>query len=135
MRIDPVLSVLIGALIIWTAWDVIRESLNILLEALPRGMKLQNVVDSLRSVEGVLDVHDLHIWSLGSSAHALSCHLLIEDLPPSESQTILQRVNGMLAERFHIHHSTIQFEHVTCPVSCNGCVIPTIETAHREHRH
>ena len=85
-QIDPLLSILIGVLIIWTAWDIIKESLNILLEGLPRGLELQSVVTAMRDVEGVLDVHDLHIWSLGSDTRALSCHVLIEDLPPSTSE-------------------------------------------------
>ena len=96
-RVDPLLSILIAVLIIWTAWDVIKESLNILLEGLPRGMQLQAVLASMRQVEGVLDVHDLHIWSLGSSTHALSCHVLIEDVPPSESEAILRRLNRCCA--------------------------------------
>jgi cobalt-zinc-cadmium efflux system protein len=83
--IDPVLSVLIGILIVWTAWDIIKESLNVLLEGLPRGMELNEVTGAMRQIDGVIDVHDLHIWSLGSSAHALSCHVLIEDMPPSAS--------------------------------------------------
>ena len=89
-QVDPILSILIGALIIWTAWDIIRESLNILLEGLPRGIRLPDVAAGMRAVEGVLDVHDLHIWSLGSSTHALSCHVLIEDVPPSSSDAILR---------------------------------------------
>jgi cobalt-zinc-cadmium efflux system protein len=123
-QIDAVLSMLIGGLIVWTAWDIIRESLNILLEGLPRGMTLEKVAGAMREVDGVLDIHDLHIWSLGSHAHAMSCHVLIEDLPPSESDAILRRINEMLGGRFHIHHTTIQFEHVGCPISGNGCVIP-----------
>lgn len=123
-QIDPVLSVLIGMLIIWTAWDVIRESLNILLEGLPRGMSLGSVYSSIREVEGVIDIHDLHIWSLGSSTHALSCHVLVQDMPPSASDTVLRRVNAMLSERFHIDHTTIQFEQVNCPMCTNGCSIP-----------
>lgn len=123
-RVDPLLSIGIGVLIIWTAWDIIKESLNILLEGLPRGLKLQHVIDGMRDVEGVLDVHDLHIWSLGSSTHALSCHVLVEDIPLSESEAVLRRINSMLAERFHIHHTTIQFEHIRCALCENGCVIP-----------
>jgi cobalt-zinc-cadmium efflux system protein len=124
LQIDPALSILIGGLIIWTAWDIVRESLNILLEGLPRGIALQDVADEMRAQDGVIDVHDLHIWSLGSQAHALSCHVVIENLPLSESDAILRRINAVLDDRFHIHHSTIQFEHVSCPVSGNGCVIP-----------
>jgi cobalt-zinc-cadmium efflux system protein len=131
VQIDPMLSMLIAAMIVWTAWDIIHESLNILLEGLPRGLKLKDVVGSMRAIDGVLDVHDLHIWCLGSSTRALSCHVLIEDVPPSASDAVLRRLNGMLAERFHIAHTTVQFEHASCAVSENGCVIP----AHVEHHH
>jgi cobalt-zinc-cadmium efflux system protein len=123
-QIDPALSILIAGLIIWTAWGIIKESLNILLEGLPRGMKLRSVIDAMEEVEGVLDVHDLHIWSLGSSSHALSCHVVIEDIPPSSSESVLRRLNSLLEERYGIRHTTVQFEHVGCAVSENGCVIP-----------
>jgi len=137
MEIDPVLSILIGLLIIWTAWDIIKESLNILLEGLPRGLELQSVISAMREVEGVMDVHDLHIWSLGSNTRALSCHVLIEDLPPSTSERTLRCLNGLLCERFHIRHTTVQFEHVNCAVSENGCVIPVdVEESHgHPHQH
>jgi cobalt-zinc-cadmium efflux system protein len=129
--IDPVLSVLIGVLIIWTAWDIIQESLNVLLEGLPRGIELMEVCTSMRQIEGVIDVHDVHIWSLGSNAHALSCHVLIEDMPPSESNSILQRVNDRLC-KFDIHHSTIQFEHTKCALSDNPC---SMAAATHQHEH
>ncbi len=123
-RVDPLLSIIIGGLIVWSAWDIIKESLNILLEGLPRGLNFTEVASSIRGVEGVLDVHDLHIWSLGSSTHALSCHVLIDDVPPSASNCILRCMNRLLEERFHIRHTTVQFEHVGCPVSENGCILP-----------
>lgn len=136
-RLDPALSVAIGALIVWSAWDITRESLNILLEGLPRGIKLADVEEAMRSQDGVLDVHDLHIWSLGSSTHALSCHVVIEDVPPSASDAILRRVNSALADRFHIFHTTVQFEHVGCAISENGCAIPVdihdVEGHHHHH--
>jgi cobalt-zinc-cadmium efflux system protein len=83
----------------------------------------------MREVPGVFDVHDVHVWSLGSSAHALSCHALIGDMPPSESDCILKGINQVLGEKFHIHHTTIQFEHATCEVSQTGCHI----VHHHEH--
>jgi len=131
--IDPVLSVMIAILVVWTAWGIIRESLNILLEGLPAGLELRSVTEAIREIEGVMDVHDLHIWSLGSSAHALSCHVLIEDMPPSQSDGILHRVNHLLGDRFHVHHTTIQFEHVNCAISEAGCVIPSGTTHHHHH--
>jgi cobalt-zinc-cadmium efflux system protein len=135
VQVDPVLSMLIGVLIVWTAVDIIRESLNILLEGLPRGLTLQDVSVTMKAVDGVMDVHDLHIWSLGSSTHALSCHVLIEDVPPSSSDAILRRLNGMLADRFHIFHTTVQFEHASCAVSETGCVIPVETEHHEKHSH
>ncbi len=118
-RTDPLLSSLIGLLIVWTAWDIIKEALNILLEGLPRGLNLRDVLAAMRCTEDVLDVHDVHIWSLGTRTHALSCHVLIEDVPPSTSDRILRRLNDMLNERFNISHTTVQFEHVNCA----GCSI------------
>lgn len=132
LQVDTLLSVLIAALIVWTAWDVIQESLNILLEGLPRGIELKKVTDALSGVEGVLDVHDLHIWCIGSNSSALSCHVLIDDIPPSASECVLLKINQTLLDKFHIHHTTVQFEHVQCAVSLNGCVIPA---AHHHHHH
>ncbi len=129
-RFDPLLSAFIAGLIIWTARDVIKETLNILLEGLPRGMNFQQVISSMRDVEGVLDVHDLHIWTLGSRSHALSCHILIADVPPSASEAILHRLNDMLGERFGIWHTTVQFENANCP----GCPIPAANHRHN-HEH
>jgi cobalt-zinc-cadmium efflux system protein len=133
-QVDPALSIVIGVLIVWSAWDIIRESLNILLEGLPRGIRLQDVGSAMQAIEGVLDVHDLHIWSLGSSTHALSCHVLIEDVPPSASDSILRSLNGMLSHRFHISHTTVQFEHMSCAISDTGCAIP-VQEAHEHHEH
>jgi cobalt-zinc-cadmium efflux system protein len=134
-QVDPALSILIGILIVWTAWGIIREALNILLEGLPSGLQLQDVTSSMRAVEGVLDVHDLHIWSLGSSTRALSCHVLIADVPPSKSDGILHQLNAMLAGRFRIGHTTVQFEHVGCAISESGCAIPVRAEGHEGHRH
>jgi cobalt-zinc-cadmium efflux system protein len=119
--IDPVLSMVIGAAIVWSAWDIIKESLNILLEGLPKGLKLSDVTGEMTRVTGVIEVHDLHIWSLGAEAHALSCHVLIEDMPPSASDTILREINQVLCDRYSIHHTTIQFEHVKCALAETPC--------------
>ena len=134
-QVDPILSILMALLIVWTAWDIIRESLNILLEGLPRGLRLGDVKAAIKTTGGVLDVHDLHIWSLGSSAHALSCHVLIEDVPPSASDVILRRLNHMLEDNFHIAHTTVQFEHVSCAISQQGCAIPVKLEDHHHHGH
>ena len=130
-EIDPLLGFLIGGLILWSSVDIIRETLNILLEGLPRGMKLDQVISSVRRIEGIEDVHDVHIWSLGSNTHAMSCHVAIADIPPSASNEILKRINAMLEREFHISHTTVQFEHAVCEVSPN-CYAPAESVAERK---
>jgi len=132
--IDSALSVGIGVLILWSGFGIVRETLNILLEGTPRGMKLEKIESSIRSIEGVNDVHDLHVWSIGSESHALSCHISIEDIPPSVSERILRDVKECLLHDFRIDHTTIQFEHVVCEVA-HGCVIPVSESAEEHHHH
>jgi cobalt-zinc-cadmium efflux system protein len=119
----------IGALILWSAFGIVRETLNILLEGTPRGMRLEVVEATIRKIEGVNDVHDLHVWSIGSENHALSCHISIADIPPSVSERILRDVKLRLHQEFHIEHTTIQFEHAICEVA-HGCVVPVSEEAH-----
>jgi cobalt-zinc-cadmium efflux system protein len=88
----------------------------------------------------VVNVHDLHVWSLGSQSRALACHVTIADIPPSESACILVKLNHILREQFQISHSTIQFEHICCEV-LDGCVVPMEELAsgaglgHSHHGH
>jgi cobalt-zinc-cadmium efflux system protein len=132
--IDPALSFGIGALILWSSYGIIRETLNILLEGTPRGIDVGLVAKVVADVRGVNDVHDLHIWSIGSRTHALACHIAIADIPPSESEAILREVKHRLLERFRIDHTTIQFEHVTCPVE-HGCVMPVVDHQHEQQRH
>ena len=132
--VDPALSLAIAALILWSSIAIVRETLNILLEGTPRGLTLSDIRAKMREVEGVEDVHDLHVWSLGAQTHALSSHVTIADIPPSESARILDEINGVLLRSFHIHHTTIQFEHVGCPVA-HGCVMPVEEIGAHQHHH
>lgn len=132
--IDSVLSVAIGVLILWSGFGIVRETLNILLEGTPRGMKLERIESMIREVEGVNDVHDLHVWSIGSETHALSCHISIADIPPSVSERILRDVKERLLHNFRIDHTTIQFEHAVCEVA-HGCVIPVVESEEEHHHH
>lgn len=108
--IDPVLSLIIAALIFWSSLSIMRETLNILLEGTPDNLSLTDIRCAMQTVPGVCDVHDLHVWSLGSHLNALACHVTIADIPPSESRRILAEINGELREHFQIHHTTIQFE-------------------------
>jgi cobalt-zinc-cadmium efflux system protein len=113
--IDPAIAFLISGMILWTAAGIITDSANILLESLPKGMSLEGVAACMLGVAGVKEVHDVHIWSLGSSSHALSCHVHILDMPTSESEQIAHQIREALAHEFGIHHTTIQFEHTHPP--------------------
>jgi cobalt-zinc-cadmium efflux system protein len=133
--IDPALSFAIGVLILWSSFGIVRETLNILLEGTPRGMSLEEVEAVVRTIAGVSDVHDLHVWSIGSENHALSAHVKIADMPTSESDTILREINEELGKTFGIQHTTIQLEHVVCETA-HACVIAVREEdshAHSEH--
>lgn len=133
--IDPALSFGIGALILWSSFGIVRETLNILLEGTPTGLQLANITSAVRAIPGVNDIHDLHVWCIGSDTRALSCHISIADIPPSASEGILRQVQALLAAQFHIHHTTIQFEHAQCEIA-HGCVIPVHEhEAHEEEEH
>lgn len=132
--IDPALSLGIAALILWSSLAIVRETLNILLEGTPRGLSLGEIRATLEQIDGVEDVHDLHIWSLGSNSHALASHVTIADIPPSESNLILDRINLVLRDRFRIYHTTLQFEHVICETA-HGCLQPVEEVSHQGHHH
>ena len=124
--IDPALSLGIGALILWSSFGIVRETLNILLEGTPLGMSLDEVESAVRAIAGVSDVHDLHVWSIGSENHALSAHVKIADMPTSESDAILREIKEKLGRSFGIHHTTIQLEHVVCETA-HACVIAVRE--------
>jgi cobalt-zinc-cadmium efflux system protein len=133
--IDPVLSILIAGMILWSSVGIIRETLNILLEGTPRNLQLGEIRKAMASVEGVLDVHDLHVWSLGSQSHALASHITIAEMPMSECSSILDGINCALRDRFHISHTTIQFETTGCETT-HGCSAPPeleVVGAHGHH--
>mgnify|MGYP000412775609 CR=1 FL=1 len=112
--LDPLVSVLIGALILWNAWLIIRESLSILLESTPRDVNLSAMVDDLLAIDGVRGVHDLHVWSISQEVRTLSAHVLTDDVPLSTGAQIQRRINSMLHDKYRIHHSALQLECADC---------------------
>ncbi|HEX7733659.1 MAG TPA: cation diffusion facilitator family transporter [Ktedonobacteraceae bacterium] len=108
--IDPLLSVGIAVLIAFGAWRILHETMDILLEAVPKDVNLSALVRDMMRVKGVYDVHDLHVWCITSGMYALSCHTQIADLPPSQSAPILTSLENMLREKYSIGHTAIQFE-------------------------
>ncbi|GGI44271.1 cation transporter [Paenibacillus marchantiophytorum] len=108
---DPIISVLVSLLILKGAWAVLKSTIHILMEGTPQSVSLGDVQHMLEGIEGVINVHDLHIWTITSGLDSLSCHLLIAD--HLDSQTILQQAIHQLEERFQITHATIQIENST----------------------
>ncbi|MEK3644043.1 cation diffusion facilitator family transporter [Aeribacillus sp. FSL M8-0235] len=105
---DPIISILVALLILKGAWGVLKHSIHILMEGTPVTIDQNEVKKALKSIEGVKDVHDLHIWTITSGLDSLSCHILIED--HHDSQKVLQAAIHMIEEKFKILHTTIQIE-------------------------
>jgi len=124
LAIDPLLSLGIAALIAWSAWRVLAAAIDILLESTPSDLRTDAVVTAVKRVPGVRDLHDLHIWSLGTQSRAMSAHLLIDDQRVIQAQDILAEVREVLAHEFEIEHTTIQFESLVCRPGDVFCVQP-----------
>jgi cobalt-zinc-cadmium efflux system protein len=105
---DPAFSVVISLLIIYSAWRLVYDAVNVLLEGTPSHINAAAVEEAMRAVEGVRDVHDLHIWTITSDRHAVTAHVVIDEL--GESYRILRQLRAVLAERFQLTHATIQLE-------------------------
>jgi len=105
---DPIISVLVALLILRGAWGVIGQTVHILMEGTPSSVDIDEVKHTLEHIEGVLDVHDLHVWTITSGLDSLSAHLLIE--PGLDEQRILQEAVRLIENRFGIAHCTIQIE-------------------------
>lgn len=122
--LDPLVSALIGGIILWSAADILRESIHILLESAPENMDVSQMVDDIRAVNGVRGVHDLHVWSLNESLRMLSAHVVTENITIGEGRRIRYDINEMLARRYNIQHATLQLEYEGCDnplLYCNFC--------------
>ena len=134
---DPLISLCVAALIAWGAWRILRASVDILMEATPKGLNVAQLVRDMVAVPGVRDVHDLHIWSIAGGMHALSAHVQITERPVSACAALVETLNKMLKDRYRIAHTTMQFECAGCALSDLYCAWPSGEGtgARRAHRH
>ena len=111
---DPIVSIIFAFLVLWSSWGILTESIQMLLEGTPVGMDLAKVKQKTSEVEGVLSVHDLHVWAVSSGLIACNCHILIAEQNVSDGQKIQQNVTHMLAHDFNINHATVQIEVEDC---------------------
>ena len=119
---DPVVSVLIAGLILYSSYDVLRESATVLLEGTPAGMDMPAVIAAIKRVRGVLDVHHLHVWMVGPGVVACSCHILVAEQSIREGQQVLRAVVHDIEHRFHITHTTVQVEVEGCDANDMYCM-------------
>jgi cobalt-zinc-cadmium efflux system protein len=119
--VDTAVAVGIGLWVLPRAWSLLKETVNVLLEGVPEGIELDEVVDAIASTAGVADVHDLHVWALTSSAPSLSAHLVVCD--GADTDAVRIAVAHALAHRFDIHHATLQTERVDCRTLAGSAVV------------
>lgn len=116
---DPLISIGIAIIIMVGAYRLVSQSVAILLESVPSHLDIRNVEQAMREIDGVTEVHDLHVWTLSSGIYSLSGHVVVKDQQVSSCSPVLRDLERMLADRFHIEHTTIQVETEVCPL--NGC--------------
>jgi cobalt-zinc-cadmium efflux system protein len=112
--IDSLLGVFIGMLILRGAYGLVKESVDIFLEATPKDIDVEKMLSDLHKIDGVKDIHHLHLWTITSGIYAMSAHVLIEDLLVSRSEQILRQIETLLTSKYNMEHTTIQFESESC---------------------
>jgi cobalt-zinc-cadmium efflux system protein len=129
--LDSIISILIAMLIVKSSWGVITESVDVLLESVPKDLDINEVEQALRQINHVRDLHDLHVWSITSGVNALSCHIVVDRYDCSEH--VILTINKMLKERFRIEHVTVQLENFKVKTEINHrSLAETVEK--RDHR-
>lgn len=118
---DPLVSVLIGLLVIWSAWHLVRESVAVLLEGTPAHIDVATVRAAMIEVDGVEEVHDLHVWTITSGMEAMSGHVVVGDGGRAPGGDVLAELHRVLHERFGLHHMTIQVESREFRATCEAC--------------
>ncbi|HEV7474080.1 MAG TPA: cation diffusion facilitator family transporter [Pyrinomonadaceae bacterium] len=128
---DPLVSILIGVLILWSSWGILKESVNVLLEGIPKGMNMAEVKETIAGVHGVLAVHDLHVWTVGSGMVCCSCHVMVNEQSVRSGENVLRAVTEELAHHFGIAHTTIQVEVEGCEPNDMYCVTRAARSSER----
>ena len=119
--VDSVISALIGVIILLAAWRIFKEGMRVLLEAAPSGVDVVKMIQLLKQMPSVKDVHDVHVWSISPELRAMSCHVLIDDLPTSQAADIHQQIAQLVEQQFNIEHTTVQMECEQCAANDMFC--------------
>jgi cobalt-zinc-cadmium efflux system protein len=136
--VDPIVSVVIGFIITLAAWRILREGLKVLLEATPSQVDVTRMINTLKAIPGVKGIHDVHVWSISPELHAMSCHVLTEELTMSQAAEIRQEIERVLRGQFDIEHSALQMECRECGANDLFCSLAPAssekdDNPHHEH--
>jgi len=112
--VDPLLSIVIGAMLLYGAFTLVFSSARILLEFAPRQVDADALSKILMEIEGVKGIHDIHIWSICSHIHAMSAHVLVDRIHVQQTEILISNISKTVKDRFHILHTTLQFECAEC---------------------
>ncbi|HEV3156809.1 MAG TPA: cation diffusion facilitator family transporter, partial [Candidatus Baltobacteraceae bacterium] len=115
--VDPVVTILISILVAWSSWGLVRESSDVLMNTAPRGVEADTVAQAIINIDGIVDVHDVHVWSIDGNHIAASLHVRVPQERIHEGPEIVARLKPLLHERFNIEHATIEIE-------CDDCAMP-----------
>jgi cobalt-zinc-cadmium efflux system protein len=135
-RADPIVAVLIALWVLPRTWNLVKQSVNVLLEGVPEGMDLSAIDKRLRAVSGVCNVHDLHIWAIGSGKASLTAHLILDNAQ-ADVQRVLHDASNLLQREFGLTHTTLQAEFEHCDPDGNACALEdhAVTEPHAGHRH
>jgi cobalt-zinc-cadmium efflux system protein len=132
---DVMVSFLIAGMILWSSWGILAESVNVLMNSSPAGLDMCGLTRKIVEVQGVLGVHDLHVWTVGSGLAALSCHVLVAEQSVRSGEKVLRSIAEMLEHDFSIRHTTIQIEVDGCAPNDLYCTMHPAEDSHSHAGH
>lgn len=132
---DPIVSIIFALLVLWSSWSIFTESIQMLLEAIPAGLELAKVEQSILNVKGVVSAHDLHVWTVSSGLVVCSCHIVVQEQQVSSAQSIQEEVEHVLEHDFRISHTTIQIEVEDCGGHDHKIMTSTNHHHHHDHHH
>jgi cobalt-zinc-cadmium efflux system protein len=130
---DPIVSILIGVFILWSSWGIFIESLNVLLEAAPKDLDMDMLEQSISRLPGVLNVHDLHVWTVASGIISCSCHIVVEEQSVRSGQGLIQSATETLKQKFGVNHTTIQIEVEGCHQGGTYCELRPSQGSCADH--
>lgn len=125
--VDPIVSVIISCIILWSAWSIFREGFRVILEASPKDVNILSMVEAMKQVPGVKDVHDIHVWSISPELRAMNGHILIDDVALSQAVEIRTQIEKVVREQYKVMHTTLQMECRRCDEDGTFCQLNDIQ--------